>query len=104
LIRKSLKRTVFSVAKLRLPDQIKDHREIQESRKRFGDCKEWAIRHRERSEDGFRVIPAEGCLLMPGLDYIQIRRKLFHQTLCARPGGLFSQVVRGVEKLIPRKH
>ena len=35
LIRKSLHTTVFSVAKLRLPDTIKEHRKVSESRDRF---------------------------------------------------------------------
>src|SRR5450432_3614229 len=36
LIRRSLKTTVFSVAKLRLPDTIKAHRSIQDARRRLG--------------------------------------------------------------------
>jgi integrase len=39
LIRKSLKTSVFSVAKLRLPDTIKEHRGVAESRRRFGNGK-----------------------------------------------------------------
>src|SRR6266567_3855194 len=35
LIRQSLETTVFSVAKLRLPDKIKEHRLLAESRRRF---------------------------------------------------------------------
>src|SRR5579862_285385 len=39
LIRKSLKTTVFSVAKLRLPDEIAKHRAVQENRKAFANGK-----------------------------------------------------------------
>ena len=35
LIRKSLETQVFSVAELRLPDKIKDHRKINEARRSF---------------------------------------------------------------------
>ena len=38
-IRKSLETTVFSVAQLRLPDAIKECRQIEESRRRFGNGK-----------------------------------------------------------------
>lgn len=36
IVRKSLKTSVFSVAKLRLPDTIKAHRSVYQSRRRFG--------------------------------------------------------------------